>query len=131
MDFLSLLSGYIDIGGVLLGIILTQFVRYLLPTPKDAGSKFDVGPLAYRILPVLPLIIGALTVVIKDGLVSPTLKIDEAIVKGLVSGGAAAYLFRTAKVIIWGKEKTNGGLPTPDDCKELVDKVSKVIKEEK
>ncbi|OGM08105.1 hypothetical protein A2Z67_03700 [Candidatus Woesebacteria bacterium RBG_13_36_22] len=108
MDFLTMLSGYIDIGGVLLGIILTQLIRYLLPTPEGASSKFEVGRIAYRSLPFYPLFIGGLAVLIKDGLITPTMTFDEAIVKGFISGAVAAYLYKTTKVMIWGKPTTGG-----------------------
>lgn len=129
MDFISLLVSYVDVGSVLLGVIGTHLIRYFLPTPKGDTSKFGVGPIAYRCLPFLPLIIGAVTVVIKDGLVTPTLTIDEAVVKGLVSGAAAAYLFRTFKVVIFGKQTSSENKEvTTEEAKGLIDKAKELLK---
>ncbi len=102
MDILDLLKAYIDVGAVLLGVAVTQFIKWLLPTPIG-GKTFDVSPFANKFLPAVPLIVGAVTVIIKDGAWTPTMRLDEAIVKGLVSGAVAAYLYRTAKVLFFDK----------------------------
>ncbi len=60
----------------------------------------------YRVLPLFPLLIGTIVVIAKDGIWSPTMKLDDSIVKGVVSGGAASYVFRTAKVVLFGKVET-------------------------
>jgi len=104
-----MLSGYVDVGSVLLGIILTQLIRYLLTTPKGSPSKFDVGPVAYRFLPFFPLFIGAATVILKDGIITPTIALDEAIVKGFISGACASYLYRMVRVTIFGKASNGNG----------------------
>jgi hypothetical protein len=92
---------------VIIAFGLTQLLRALLPTPtgssRIAGVSFAVSGWGYRILPYIPLLIGILVVVIKDGWISPTMKLDDAFVKGMVSGIAAAYVYRTIKITIFGK----------------------------
>jgi hypothetical protein len=129
MDFISLITSYVDVGSVLLGVVLTHLVRYFMPTPKGSTSKFNIGPIAYKCMPFVPLLIGAATVVIKDGLVTPTLGIDEAVVKGVVSGAVAAYVFRTTKIQIFGKQVDEEKEEvTTDQAKGLMDKVKDLIK---
>jgi hypothetical protein len=129
MDFIPLLMSYVDVGSVLLGVIGTHFIRYLLPSPKGDTSKFAVGPIAYRCLPFIPLIIGAATVVVKDGLVTPTLTVDESVVKGIVSGAVAAYLFRTTKIVIFGKQENGENKETvAEETKGLVAKLKELMK---
>jgi len=108
MEFMEMLLQVIDIPAVVLAVVLTQLFRYLLPTPKG-GAKFDVNPKLYRWLPILPLIIATVTVIVKDGVWTPTMKLDDSIVKGIVSGAASSYLFRTAKVILFGKNGNGNG----------------------
>jgi hypothetical protein len=104
----DMLKAYLDAGAIALGLFLTQVIKGLLPTPAG-GKKFDVGPIATRILPAIPVLIGAATVVVKDGWITPTMTLDEAVVKGLVSGAVAAYLFRTGKVSVFGGGSNGNG----------------------
>lgn len=103
MEIVTLLMQLVDLPAVLLAIGLTQLLRWKLPTPAG-GKKFDVAPWLYRWLPIVPLLFASMVVILKDGIYSPTLKIDEAIVRGVLSGMAASYGYRTAKVMIFGKE---------------------------
>lgn len=105
MDFVSLLSQYMDAYAVILGIGITQAIKYFLPDGK--GGKWSVTPFMNRFLPFNPLIVGVLTVLTRDVWClngSAPLAYDEAVIKGLISGIASAYLYRTAKVTIFGVE---------------------------
>lgn len=105
MDFWSLISQYMDGYAVLIALAFTQILKRLLPTPP-AGNKWeDVMGWYYRILPFVPLLIGVLVVMFKDAWITPTMKWDEALVKGIVSGIAASYAYRTVKVAIFGGGK--------------------------
>jgi hypothetical protein len=107
MDILSLLSQYMDGYAVLIALAVTQFLKRMLPTPTG-GSKWDVAGWPYRLLPFVPLLVGVLVVMFKDAWVSPTMSWDDALVKGLVSGIAASYAYRTVKVAIFGGKNGNG-----------------------
>lgn len=108
MEFLDLLLKVIDVPALVLAVVLTQLAKWLLPTPKG-GTTFDVSSKLYRLLPLLSLLIGTVVVIVKDGLWSPTMKLDDSIVKGIVSGAAASYVYRTAKVVLFGDAPKNGG----------------------
>jgi ABC-type nickel/cobalt efflux system permease component RcnA len=108
MDLWTLLSQYMDGYAVIIAFGLTQFIRTMLPAPagsaKVLGVSFYVTGWSYRILPYIPLLIAILVVMIKDAWISPTMKWDDAFVKGLVSGIAASYVYRTIKITIFGKQ---------------------------
>ena len=105
MDFVTLISQYMDGYAVLISVALTQLVKRLMPTPPGGSKWDDVTGWPYRLLPFVPLLFGVIVVMFKDAWVSPTMKWDDALVKGLVSGIAASYLYRTAKVTIFGGGK--------------------------
>jgi len=111
VDILSLLSQYVDGYAVIIALFVTQMIKALLPTPPEATGKFKafaVGNISYRFLPFIPLVVGLLVVYLKDSVFTPTLKIDDAIVKGIVSGIGASYLYRTAKVTLFGAKDATG-----------------------
>jgi len=112
MDFVTLLSQYMDGYVVIIAIFVTQMVKRLLPTPPGGSRWNDVSGWPYRILPFIPLLTGVLVVMFKDAWVSPTMEWDDALTKGLVSGIAASYLYRTVKVTIFGggkNQESEGG----------------------
>lgn len=109
MDLIMLLMKITDPYAIVIAVVLTQIIRNFLPTPSG-GTRFDVTKKWYRILPIIPLIIGTLVVILKDGIITPTIKLDDAIVKGFCSGVAAAYLYKTGKVVIFGKKNGNDKL---------------------
>jgi len=123
MEFLEMLMQLVDLPAVVLSVGITQFVRWKLPSP-EGGGKFDINPKLYRLLPLLPLIIATIVVIIKDGIFTPTMALDDSIVKGVLSGMAAAYFYRTAKVMIFGdgNGKKSEKLPEIEEKKEEVTK---------
>ncbi len=105
MDFLALLQQYIDPVAVLLAVIFTQLIKGVIPSPPGTASKWAVGPVVNRLLPYFPVAIGIGVIVIKDVWVCDGAKpmaYDDAIIKGMISGAAGAYLYRTAKVTLFG-----------------------------
>jgi hypothetical protein len=105
MDFLTLLQQYMSVEAVLIAIGLTQAIKYMLPTP-EGQPRSKVMPIVNRFLPFAPLIIATLTVIVKDHIVcngAAPMAWDDAIIKGMISGFAAAYLYRTAQVSLFGK----------------------------
>jgi hypothetical protein len=107
MDFLALLQQYMDGYAVLIAIGMTQLIKYFLPSIPGQEPSTVKWSWARRIMPVLPIVLATAVVVIKECVVCPTgstkMAWDDGIVKGLVSGFAAAYLYRTAKVMIFDK----------------------------
>jgi len=123
MEFLEMLMQLVDLPAVVLSVGITQFVRWKLPSP-EGGGKFDINPKLYRLLPLLPLIIATIVVIIKDGIFTPTMALDDSIVKGILSGMAAAYLYRTAKVVLFGD---GNGKKSEDKPPEIEEKKEEVL----
>lgn len=130
MGFWELISQYMDGYAVIIALAFTQLLKRILPTPPNGNKWNDVVGWAYRILPFVPVIVGVLVVMFKDVWISPTMTWDEALVKGVVSGIAAAYAYRTVKVSIFGggKNGKNGNgksccteEPKPMTVKEIID----------
>ncbi len=117
MEILEMLMKYVDMPSVLLAIGATQFIKWRLPAPAGGGT-FDVPPKIYRLLPLFPLIIATIIVIIKDGIFTPIMSFDESIVRGLLSGMASSYLYRTAKVMIFGGDKNGNGKPDEPEEKK-------------
>lgn len=102
-QFLEVLLKYMDPIAVIIAVGITQLIRYFLPSPEGAG-KFDVQDAVYRFLPISPILWAVIVVLFRLVWIdSQPLPIDEAICKGLVSGFAAAYFYRTVKILIFGK----------------------------
>lgn len=105
MDFLTLLQGYMDGYAVVIAIGLTQLIKYILPSQTGEG-KWSVKKEINRIMPFVPLILAIAVVLIKDHFIcngQTPVPWDDAIIKGMISGFAAVYLYRTAKVTILGE----------------------------
>lgn len=117
MDFWTLISQYMDGYAVLIALGATQFLKRLLPTPSGGNKWEDVQGWPYRLLPFVPLLVGVIVVIFKDALVSPTMSWDDALVKGLVSGIAASYAYRTVKVAIFGGKNGKNGNGEGDSVK--------------
>jgi hypothetical protein len=94
-----------SLAAVLLSVILTQLFKAVIPSP-DGSGKWEVGPMVNRTLPFFPLGLGILMIIVKDVIIYPAgttpMAYDDAIIKGMISGTAGAYLYRTAKVTLFG-----------------------------
>jgi hypothetical protein len=92
---------------VLIAVIITQIVKYFLPTPSTSTltpegrtTTVEAGKWWTRLLPFCPILIGMISCcgIEWDG------KFTFADgVKGFMSGALAAYLYRTTKVTILGE----------------------------
>jgi len=91
-------SQYIDWLVVIVVLILTEAVKRLIPSGGVIGTP-DVPKWIGRLMPFLPLFLGVGSILVKEACV-PT---GAILIKGFVSGGAAAYLYRTYKVTILGE----------------------------
>lgn len=111
MEMFDILMRLVDLPAVMLAIVITQCLRYFLPSPPG-GGKFDVHPIIHRLLPIIPLIIATLVVIIKDGIFTPTMKLDDAIIKGVLSGAASSYMYRTTKVMFFPDKPSEPGPST-------------------
>jgi hypothetical protein len=122
MELIEMLMQLVDLPAVVLSVGITQFVRWKMPSP-EGGGKFDINPKLYRLLPLLPLVIATIVVIVKDGIFTPSMPLEDSIIKGLLSGMAAAYLYRTAKVMIFGDgngKKIENKPPEIEEKKEEV-----------
>ena len=121
-SFLEVLLKYMDPIAAIIAVGLTQLIRYFLPTP-EGGSKFDVIDKVYRFLPISPILWAMLVVFFRLVWIdTKPLPIDEAICKGLVSGFAAAYFYRTVKVLIFGSGGFEKGKAEYNKLKDKYDK---------
>jgi len=98
-DILPIVQQFINVKAVGLAVILTQLVKYLLPSP-GGGRTMEIiaGKWYTRAMPFLPLLIGILYCT----LVERTATTMENVIRGIFTGSTAAYSYRTAKVSIFG-----------------------------
>jgi hypothetical protein len=124
-SFLEILFKYMDPIAVIIAVGLTQLARYFLPTP-DGGSKFDVTDTFYKFLPVFPIVFALLAVFFRLVWIDPNpLAMDEAICKGLISGFAAAYFYRTVKILVFGSGGFEKGKAEYNKIKAELDALKK------
>lgn len=102
IDVLAIIQQYVNLQAVALAVAATQLLKYLMPNPKpgEVSSQTVSGHWATRLLPVFPLVLGAVfyQLVIDDH----TFR-TENIVKGAMSGVLAAWMYRTTKVSFFGE----------------------------
>ena len=121
-QFLEVLLKYMDPIAVIIAVGITQLIRYFLPSP-EGGGKFDVKDAVYRFLPISPILWAMIVVFFRLVWIdAKPLPIDEAICKGLVSGFAAAYFYRTVKILIFGKGGFEKGKAEYNKLKDEYDK---------
>jgi len=124
-SFLEVLFKYMDPIAAIIAVGFTQLIRYFLPTP-EGGSKFDVTDKIYRFLPISPILWAMLVVFFRLVWIdAKPLPIDEAICKGLVSGFAAAYFYRTVKILIFGTGGFEKGKAEYNKIKAELDRYKK------
>jgi len=106
MDFISTLQGFINIKAVVVAIVLTQIIKYFLPSqvsePATVLERFTVraGPILTRIVPVLPVLIAFVVAYFLEKDSAYTM---EDAVHGISSGAFAGYTYRTTKTMIFGE----------------------------
>jgi hypothetical protein len=98
-DVLPIVQQFINVKAVGLAVILTQFAKYLLPSPSgERTAELIAGKWYTRAMPFLPLAIG----IVYCTLVERTATVMEDSIRGIFTGSTAAYAYRTAKVSIFG-----------------------------
>ena len=97
-DILPIIQQSINLKAVVLAIVLTQVVRYCLPSGDGTVSSAVPG-WANRLLPLLPLAFGMLFC----GLIErDSTYAMEDVIRGVFSGAMASYSYRMVKVSILG-----------------------------
>lgn len=100
MNFSTLFSqiaAFVDPIVVFITMVITEVIKRLIPNEGVVGTS-SVPKWVNRLMPITPLILGMLLICVK-GKCLPNVDI---MIKGLVSGAVAAYLYRTYKVMILG-----------------------------
>ena len=106
MDYLAIIQQYINIKAVVVAIVLTQIIKYFLPSePKEILTwldKFSVrqGPILNRFLPILPVLIAFVVTYFLEKDSAYTM---EDAIHGISSGAFAGYTYRTTKTLIFGE----------------------------
>ena len=107
MDYLAIIQGFVNMKAVVAAVMLTQVVKYYLPTPPEGTfapgertTDTEPGRWWTRILPFCPILIGMGFCYFLERHTQYTF--DDA-VKGFMSGALGAYLYRTTKVTIFGE----------------------------
>ena len=94
----SFITNYIDPLVVFMVLILTEIVKRLIPYEGVIGTT-QMPAWVNRLMPLTPLLLGMILICVK-GKCYPNV---DLMIKGFISGGAAAYLYRTYKVMILGE----------------------------
>lgn len=101
MDILAVLQQFINIKAVLAAVVLTQMVKYWLPSPTvDRTMQVIPGHLTTRLLPMVPVLIGFIVTYFLEK--DSRYTVDDAF-RGCMSGMFAAFTYRTTKVAIFGE----------------------------
>lgn len=99
IELLPIIQQSINLKGVGLAILLTQIVKYWMPSPQPFRTTEVVqGTIYGRILPFLPVVFG----VLYCAFVEPVSPWKQDIVRGVFTGMAAAYGYRAGKVAVFG-----------------------------
>jgi hypothetical protein len=97
MDFVALLQQYMDPYAVIIAIGFAALLIHFFPKLGESGTIWN------RLMPLVPLVVAVATVLFKDyWIVSKTMTLGMAVVKGLCSGFAAVYFSRSFKVSFLG-----------------------------
>lgn len=111
VEFIQVLQAYVDMRAVLIAVILSQSLKYFLPSPAqvteggmtttDIPKSFMIesGKWWTRLMPFFPVLIGMVSCYFIDRVSPYTF---AAAVRGFLSGALAAYLYRTTKVTVFG-----------------------------
>ena len=99
-DIIPVAQQYVNVKAVALSVLMTQLVKYWLPSPCGARTAEVIAGTWYsRALPFLPIMIG----IFFCTLVEPTTDtVMENTIRGIFTGAMGAYGYRTAKVSILG-----------------------------
>ncbi len=102
-NILAVIWAYVDPVVVGLVIVGMEVIKRALPTPEGAASKSEVSAGITRSLPLLALLLGIGFLYLKSHLGCATnVFLSVVLIKGILSGAIAAYIYRTYKVSILG-----------------------------
>lgn len=88
---------FIDPLVVFMVLVISEVIKRLIPADGVVGTS-TLPPWVNRLMPMLPLVLGMVLICVK----MKCLPNVDLMIKGLVSGAVAAYLYRTYKVMILG-----------------------------
>ena len=98
-DILPIIQQFVNVKAVAMSIILTQMLKYLLPSPdKTLSAELIKGHWTTRLLPLAPIVIG----IIYCTLVERTATVMEDTIRGIFTGAMGAWGYRTTKVSVFG-----------------------------
>lgn len=98
-DVIPIVQQYVNIKGVALAVVLTQIVKYWMPSPQPFRTTEVIsGSIYSRVLPFLPVLFGILYCT----LIESTATVMEDVIRGVFTGASGAYAYRTAKVTVFG-----------------------------
>lgn len=93
----SQIAAFVDPVVVFVTLIITEVVKRLIPNQGVVGTS-TVPSWVGRLMPLLPLVLGMVLICVKMKCVPNV----DLMIKGLISGAVAAYLYRTYKVMFLG-----------------------------
>lgn len=99
-DIIPIVQQNINIKCVALSIIMTQILKYALPSPDGKiSAEVIAGQWTTRLLPAVPILISILYCT----LVEPVQTTMENIIRGIFTGAMGAWGYRTTKVSFFGQ----------------------------
>ena len=104
MDYIQIIQQYVNMKAVLVAVIVTQIIKYYLPSPPATPSgerttEVEAGRWWTRLMPFSPILIGMLFCYVLE--LDAKFTFDDG-VKGFMSGALASYLYRTTRVTLFG-----------------------------
>jgi len=98
-DILPIIQQYVNVKAVAMSIILTQMLKYVLPSPdKTLSAEVTAGHWTTRLLPLFPILVG----IFYCTLVEPAQTTMENVIRGIFTGAMGAWGYRTTKVSVLG-----------------------------
>jgi len=100
-DIISIVKMYVNVQAVVLSVAATQLLKYLLPSqdPEKRDCTTAPGTWYTRLMPVVPLLVGTAICVLIE---KKDVFVAENVIRGMMSGILAAWVYRTTKVTIFG-----------------------------
>ena len=99
-DILPIIQQFVNVKAVAMAIVLTQMLKYVLPSPDETLSAEVIkGHWTTRLLPLVPILIG----IVYCTLVEPAQTTMENVIRGIFTGAMGAWGYRTTKVSVFGQ----------------------------
>lgn len=98
-DIGPIIAQYINPKAIAIAVVLTQLIRYVLPS-EEGGCSASVSGWSKRLLPIMPLVFG----MIFCGLIErDSSYVLEDLLRGIFSGTMASYSYSLVKVSFFGR----------------------------